>query len=73
MASREISIDVTLDLQEMYDRAILASQAFRAMADNLGSAGRICVHPPHRRSDLSDGNETETVCNECGRIITGIE
>ena len=73
MANNEISVDITMDLQEMYDRAILASQAFRAMADNLGSVGRVCVHPQHRRSEMSDEQKTETVCNECGRIITGIE
>ncbi len=64
--SQEISIDVSLNPQQLYDRARSVGMAWLAMADSLAKSGRVCTHPEEFQVNAAGA---VVICSNCSSIV----
>jgi hypothetical protein len=60
------NVDVGMNLQDIYDRAIAMAAAWQAMARSLATTGRVCTHPESKRINVTDA---VVICSECQTVL----
>ena len=69
MAEAKITVDVALELQETYERAVAMRDGWAALATSLVESGKVCPHPEEQRRRFEPG--VPSVCKACGKVVPG--
>lgn len=70
MSGKAGKLTVTMDVQNLYDEAVAARDAFGAMADRLAREANVCTHPEGQRKQVEFGGEVHHICGGCDRVTS---
>lgn len=67
MTPRDSSFRIGVDIQELYDQAIVQRDAWNAFAEKIAEDGGVCTHPESLRAPAEGAIPAR--CGGCGRIF----